>query len=183
MSANDVVTIEVQGTSSEFYPRRNFKIKTKYEKENSWGDLEDDDGNVIGQGWTEEDCLNIFMNKGPFEDIFTEDQKTLKEDPHYYGYEKSRMSDGWYMNNYTNPTDRWTMKVDYMESSGSYNAGFASLVGNAYTKHPLQDYVKAGVLTNTDKFESEVFGETRWQDFRTSLLGFPVMAFQKRKKM
>ena len=41
------------------------------------------------------------------------------------------------MNNYTNPTDRWTMKVDYMESSGSYNAGFASMVGNAYTKHPL----------------------------------------------
>ena len=182
MSANDVVTIEVQGTSSEFYPRRNFKVKTKYKKENSWGDLEDDDGNVIGQGWTEKDCLNIFMNKGPFEDIYTEDQKLLKEDPHYYGYEKSRMADGWYMNNYTNPTDRWTMKVDYMESSGSYNAGFASLVGNAYTKHPLKDYMDKGLLTNTDKLKSPVFNEMRWEDYRTSLLGFPVMAFQKRKK-
>ena len=182
MSTGDVVGIEVQGTSSEFYPRRNFKIKTKHGGECCWGDLEDDDGNVTGQGWTEEECLNIFMNKGPFEDIYEADKEKLKADEHYYGYEESRMSDGWYMNNYTNPTDRWTMKVDYMESSGSYNAGYASLVGNAYTKHPLQDYVKAGVLTNTNKFKNDVFGDMRWQDFRTSLLGFPVMAFQKRKK-
>lgn len=27
-----------------------------------------------------------------------------------------------------------------MESSGSYNMGFANLVGNAYSKHPLKDY-------------------------------------------
>ena len=182
MSTGDIVGIEVQGTSSEFYPRRNFKIKTKHGGECCWGDLEDDDGNVIGQGWTEEECLNIFMNKGPFEKIFDEDKKKLKEDEHYYGYEESRMFDGWYMNNYTNPTDRWTMKVDYMESSGSYNAGFASLVGNAYTKHPLKDYVDAGVLTDTGKFENDVFGNVRWQDYRTSLLGFPVMAFHKRKK-
>jgi hypothetical protein len=73
----------------------------------------------------------------------------LNTDPHYYGKESSRMADGWYMNNYTNPTDRWTMKVDYMESSGSYNAGYASLVANAYTKHPLEDYM--GVLTDTNK--------------------------------
>lgn len=184
MSTGDVVTIEVQGTSSEFYPRRNFKVKTKYEKPNTWGELEDDDGNPTGEfGWLEEDCLNIYMHKGPFEDIYAEDKEILKENDQYYGVEASRMVDGWYMNNYTNPTDRWTMKVDYMESSGSYNAGFASLVGNAYTKHPLQDYVKAGVLTNTDKLESPVFEEMRWEDYRTSLLGFPVMAFQKRKKI
>lgn len=182
MSSGDIVGIEVQGTSSEFYPRRNFKIKTKHGGECCWGDLEDDDGNVIGQGWTEEECLNIFMNRGPYEDIFEEDRKKLKEDEHYYGYEESRMFDGWYMNNYTNPTDRWTMKVDYMESSGSYNAAFASLVGNAYTAHPLKDYVDAGVLTNTDKLKNDVFKTMRWEDYRTSLLGFPVMAFHKKKK-
>lgn len=27
-----------------------------------------------------------------------------------------------------------------MESSGSYNMGFANLVGNCYSKHPLKDY-------------------------------------------
>ena len=188
MSSSDSVAIEVQGTSSEFYPRRNYKIKTKYGMDDEsnfcvWGDLEDDDGNKIGEGWTENSCLNIFMHKGPYEKIFDEDKEKLKADSHYYGSEKSRMSDGWYMNNYTNPTDRWTMKVDYMESSGSYNAGFASLVGNAYTKHPLKDYL--GVLDETDEFKSELpqfQRNIRWEDFRTSLLGFPVMAFHKRKK-
>ena len=182
MSANDVVTIEVQGTSSEFYPRRNFKVKTKYKKENTWGEIEDESGNKV-PGWEEDECLNIFMDKGPFEQVFKNDQKKLKEDNHYYGVEESRLSKGWYMNNYTNPTDRWTMKVDYMESSGSYNAGFASMIGNAYTKHPLEDYVKAGVLDKTSEFNNKVFGDTRWEDYRTSLLGFPVMAFQKRKKL
>ena len=180
MSSGDVVTIEVQGTSSEFYPRRNFKVKTKFKKENTWGNLKDDNGNITGEGWTEKDCLNIFMNRGPYADIFAADQAKLKADPHYYGKEKSRLNDGWYMNNYTNPTDRWTMKVDYMESSGSYNAGFASLVGTAYTKHPLQYYLESGAFSNTECLENDITGDVNWKDFRTSLLGFPVMAFQKK---
>lgn len=192
LTSGDTVTIEVQGTSSEFYPRRNYKIKTKMEKPDGsnfcvWGDTEevDEDGNPI-YGWTEDSCLNIYMHKGPFEEVYAQDKENLKADKQsHYGQEKSRLADGWYMNNYTNPTDRWTMKVDYMESSGSYNAGFASMMGDAYTKHPLKDYLD--VLTNTSKFKSEAelngnlcFEDTRWEDFRTSLLGFPVMAFHKR---
>jgi hypothetical protein len=71
-----------------------------------------------------------------------------------------------------------------MESSGSYNAGFASMVGNSYTKHPLQDYL--GVLGGVGELkpvEPKAIASDdgmRWQDFRTSLLGFPVMAFWKR---
>ena len=176
MTSGDTVTIEVQGTSSEFYPRRNFKIKTKYSAPNCWVDI-DEDGKEI-YDYTEDECLNIFMNRGPFADVYAADKLQLAADPHYYGYEESRLADGWYMNNYTNPTDRWTMKVDYMESSGSYNAGFASMVGEAYSKHPLQDYL--GVLSNTDKLENDITGGINWKDYRTSLLGFPVMAFQKK---
>ena len=185
MSAGDQVTIQVQGTSSEFYPRRNFKVKTKYKKDDKskfccWDDSVVNEDGTTG-AYTKDSCLNIFMHKGPFENIFNDDQKRLDADKQkYYGWEESRMSDGWYMNNYTNPTDRWTLKIDYMESSGSYNAGFASLVANAYTKHPLQDYLS--VLTNTDDLKSSVYNEMRWNDYRTSLLGFPIMAFQKRKK-
>ena len=179
LRADDVVTIQVQGTSSEFYPRRNFKIKTKRSTPNTWDDSIVNDDGTIGN-WAEDECLNIYMNRGPYEDIYKEDQAALAADPHYYGSEKSRLSKGWYMNNYTNPTDRWTMKVDYMESSGSYNAGFASMMGEAYSKHPLKDYVDAGVLTNTDKLKSPISGNIDWHDYRTSLLGFPVMAFQKK---
>ena len=173
MLNTDRVEFSVQGTSSEFYPRRNYKIKTKMDFENCWNEEE--------QKYEEEDNLNIFLNRGPFAEIYVNDKNKLAEDSKYLGHEESRMSDGWYMNNYTNPTDRWTMKVDFMESSGSYNAGFASMVGNAYTKHPLQDYLD--VMNGTDnlkpKVVSSVLSNIQWNDYRTSLLGFPVLAFQK----
>ncbi|MGN1342636.1 MAG: hypothetical protein ACI4VL_05370 [Bacilli bacterium] len=77
------------------------------------------------------------MNRGPYEEVYRADSQKLSVDSNYLGYEESRLSNGWYLNNYTNPTTKWTLKVDYMESSGSYNAGYAGLVANSYTKHPL----------------------------------------------
>lgn len=186
---NDKVNFEVQGTSSEFYPRRNYKIKSKVKGNFNWvnnEDLEDPkDANLEAGGiYTEDEGLNLFMNRGPYAEDFAADQEAVTADPKKIGYEKTRLADGWYMNNYTNATDRWTMKVDYMESSGSYNAGFASWVGNSYTKHPLQDYLK--VLGGTAKLKPIVDTTVcdddgmRWEDYRTSLLGYPVMAFWKR---
>ena len=149
-------------------------------------DLDEEDRTDEGGAYTEVEGLNIFMNRGPFAEDFVQDQVDIAANPKLAGYEKTRLADGWYMNNYTNPTDRWTMKVDYMESSGSYNAGFASLVGNGYTKHPLQDYIKAGVLGEKGKLKPVVSTSTadadgmRWEDFITSLLGFTVMAFWRK---
>ena len=195
MSSGDKVEFAVQGTSSEFYPRRNYKIKTKVEGDFNWKKAEDftdaekaelkaeelEKLETDGGLYMEEEALNIFLNRGPFAEVFVADKTKLAQDSKYLGHEESRCSDGWYMNNYTNPTDRWTMKVDYMESSGSYNAGFASLVGNGYTKHPLEDYLPN--LSGTNKLEpvvdSTVIKGIQWGDYRTSLLGFPVLAFQK----
>ena len=167
----DNCELVVQGTSSEYYPRRNYKIKTKTEYDTD-----------------EVERIHIFLNNGPYLEQY-------KDDP-----ESTRQS-YWYMNNYTNGTHKWTMKVDYMESSGSYNAGFASMVGTAYSKHPLKDYLDNGALSTTIqngegkdyngltpanvKFTDQAVDLTsnsniRWQDYRTSLLGFPVMAFHKR---
>lgn len=189
----DRVSFEVQGTSSQFYPRRNYKIKTKMEGKYCWmdnEDIEDEEDKDYENGgiWSEEEMLNIFMHKGPYAEIYTKEKALINSGEagrkEKYGYEECRLADGWYLNNYTNGTDRWTMKVDYMESSGSYNAGFASLVGNGYTKHPLQDYMP--FLSGTAKLKPIVNGVPtdddgmRWEDYRTSLLGFPVMAFQKR---
>ncbi len=200
--SSDLVNFEVQGTSSEFYPRRNYKVKTKMEGKFNWKpaeefsakDLEELDEEQLaklqeeGGLFEEEEALNIFMHKGPFATEYQTDVANAAKDTagKLAGKEATRMVDGWYMNNYTNPTDRWTMKVDFMESSGSYNAGLAGLVGNAYTKHPLQDYIDKGLLTNTSELkpviDSPKYTEINWDDFRTSLLGFPVMAFQKMKK-
>lgn len=164
---SDCASMSVQGTSSEFYPRRNYKIKTK------------NNDAVDGKK-----RVNIFLNRGPFKERYNADllgstQKeyilsttpfrndTLKyyeddkgekevifsaENPYkantYYikntayikrGDEKTRQK-YWYFNNYTCGTTKFTMKIDYMESSGTYNMGFANMVKNAYSKHPLDDY-------------------------------------------
>lgn len=166
----DYCEFVVQGTSSEFYPRRNYKIKlkTNYHK--------DATGNS-------DKLIHCLLNKGPFLQDYLTDQANVAAGTTKYGEESTRQS-GWYMDNYTNKTDRWTMKVDYMESSGSYNAGFASMAASAYSKHPLQDYIAAGAFSGEDSLITDAIpGNTniRWQDFRTSLLGFPVLAFHKQK--
>jgi hypothetical protein len=123
------------------------------------------------------------MHKGPYANLYAQEKAAVAADKKLYGHEECRLNDGWYMNNYTNGTDRWTFKVDYMESSGSYNAAYASMVGNAYSKHPLQDYLN--IISNKDKLGPDTRLKTtllseegiKWNDYRTSLLGFPVMAF------
>jgi hypothetical protein len=72
-----------------------------------------------------------------------------------------------YMDNDSVGTNKFTLKIDYMESSGSYNAGLANLVYNAYAgKHPLDDYG----LTN----------EVNTKDLRTNVKGFPILMFHEK---
>lgn len=164
---SDNAQMSVQGTSSEFYPRRNYKIKTKH------NDAIDGEKRV-----------NIFLNRGPFRDRYNADVNGSTQKPYilatssiynsnlkYYEddkgttevtfdenriYEKNKyyikntayVARGdeqtrqkyWYFNNYTCGTTKFTMKIDYMESSGTYNMGFANMVKNGYSKHPLDDY-------------------------------------------
>jgi len=55
-----------------------------------------------------------------------------------------------YMDNDSVGTSKFTLKIDYMESSGSYNTGFANLINNAYTKHPIDDYPFANKVITKD---------------------------------
>ena len=153
-TGNDVEMV-VQGTSSEFYPRRNYKLKTK----------NDQNG----------DNISIFLNKGPYAADY------LKYGSVYPTKEKDNPChvDFFYMDNYEVGTTKFTMKIDYMESSGSYNTGFANLVANAYSKHPLQDYVSKNRIVKEDGTKYEV-STSYLASLRTSVQGFPVMAFHKR---
>lgn len=112
----DHIVMQVQGTSSEFYPRRNYKAKTKNAAPGS-----------------DKSEVQMYMNRGPFA------QKYLDNDP-------STHLDFFYYDNDTVGTTKFTLKIDYMESSGTYNMGFANMVYNAYTHHPLEDYYKAGAI-------------------------------------
>lgn len=169
------VEMAVQGTSSEFYPRRNYKLKTKTEYKTEL--------NTEGA-----ENVNIYLNRGPFEADYAKhgEKLNVKEKKDEAGnvtqakYTNPCHTDFWYLDNYTVGTTKWTMKVDFMESSGSYNTGFANLVANAYSKHPLQDYINAGAFTNPDLLASEITKKMNWSDYRTSVQGFPVLAFHKK---
>lgn len=199
----------VQGTSSQFYPRRNYKIKTKT--------AFDADG---------KERVHIYLNRGPFLNDYLVDKELTKNFTEFVDpttgkdYKLKSAQKFFYMDNYTVGTTKFTMKVDYMESSGSYNTGFANLVDNAYSKHPLADYNAAHAFTKaiytksdapfnpdetyyTDEkgtkpeekptastytpgtyytitgYEDYTFGNLG--DYRTSVQGFKTLAFHKKR--
>jgi len=132
--------INVQGTSSQGYPRRNYKTKMKSAVKAT------DAKEVAHEDWgwfyTNEKFIEAKGGKASF--------KKWKQDNPNYG------------------TNKYTWKIDYMESSGSYNTGFANLVGNnIYTNHPLAYY------------HIPDFDDT---GLRTSVYGFPVLTFHKHSK-
>lgn len=185
--------MEVQGTSSQFYPRRNYKIKMKTE-------LDDD----------KVERTHFWLMGGPYAALFEEhdtkrDIEEVKDKETgeiiTQGYTNPCHTDWFYMDNYTNGTNRFTMKVDYMESSGTYNMGLANLVYNAYSKHPLEDYIKnnAFIMKDTNKTDDKDITDEvksklgssvldsngnklglKWADYRTSVKGYPVMAFHRK---
>ena len=126
--------IDVQGTSSQGYPRRNFKTKMK----SATGKKDAEKKDHADWGW--------FYTKG------SKANKSFKK---------------WNMDNEYYSTNKFTWKIDYMESSGSYNTGFANLMGNMYDYHPLENYNFDGI--------SPI-------GYRTSVYGFPVLVFQKHSK-
>ena len=197
----DKVNIGVQGTSSEFYPRRNYKLKLKNshdlihdtETENNNQKENELYSNTVFHKATEvyEDAVHLFLNRGPFLEDYNHDMNGLtqpeyilatgaydktatyytdengenqisfevetgnkyesdtyyRNNPDYvkFGKEKTRQK-YFYMDNDTCGTTKFTMKIDFMESSGSYNMGFANLVKHVYTKHPLDDLSKNKAL-------------------------------------
>ena len=154
------VEINVQGTSSQKYPRRNWK--TKYKKAKVW---------VFTKGPLAGLTLNnkyYFDSNGKHvtstlqgADESDEDYKTRSKG--FSGYKV--LSKKFHMDNETYGTNQFTWKIDYMESSGSYNTGLANLMGNKkhplYSKHPINDIG----LDNTD--------------LRTTVYGYPVLGFQR----
>ena len=196
VSRENKVEIAVQGTSSQFYPRRNYKIKFK------------------GTDAAGEDYIYMFMNKGPFAELYAAGIAGDAE-----ALEKCHL-EFFHYNNYHVGTNKFTMKIDFMESSGTYNMGLTNLVHSAYDKHPTDDYNKAGAFSKVSykvsneptansglqyfadskgsekvKFSTDnpyvpgkfylpeykpyTFSPDEVIDFRTNVQGFPVMAFWK----
>lgn len=133
------IDLSVQGTSSEFYPRRNFKAKTKIKVKDldaEGKEQYDQYGDIVTKSE-----YAMTAHRGPFAaDYEAGDKKSLK----YFYYDNDTVG-----------TNKFTLKVDFMESSGSYNMGLANLVKYAYSHHPLQDYNAANAFCEVDSTKSE----------------------------
>lgn len=143
------IDLGVQGTSSEFYPRRNYKAKTKVKR--TTGSINSITQEIDGISYNYEDeqtksFTRMTLNKGPFEETYKKwveegkDEKARKESSLPFEFFK-----------FDNPevgTSKFTLKIDFMESSGSYNMGLANMVNNAYAQHPLDYYQSRHVLVN-----------------------------------
>lgn len=127
--------LDVQGTSSQAYPRRNYKLKLKnadYWRYNGGPRANTEDRDITGKG-TNVWCMDI--------------------------------------ENSVVHNNKFTLKIDFMESSGSYNTGFANMVHYMYEKHPL-DYYKAFDKESFSGIEDNIL-----KTYRTSVQGFPVLTF------
>ena len=147
------VEIDVQGTSSQGYPRRNYKTKYKSatpseeKPNNKWAYTK---GSLAGQLLTDKHTVLQTMDRNG----------NLLDTP----VERS-LAKKFHMDNEELSTNKFTWKIDYMESSGSYNTGFANLMGNLqhplYSKHPLDDLGFNG------------------SNMRTTVYGYPVLTFHE----
>ena len=124
------VKLNVQGTSSQKYPRKNFKGKFKNAANNN--------------NWN---CTNEII----------QDKKLNK----------------FYMSE-TIAENTITWKADYMDSSSCHNTGFVSYAQDLYWNHPLDYLFKTDVGVGTPEL-----GSYR-QQYRTTLYGFPVLAFHQK---
>ena len=153
------VGINVQGTSSQAYPRRNFKTKFK----SATGKKDAD--KVVHNDW------GWYYTSGPYKEDYqtwltgkNAEGRAVDDDTRAEALARCAIKK-WNMDNTVCATNKFTWKIDYMESSGTYNTGFANLVGNSiYDYHPLSRYTGLG---------------TDGQGFRTSVYGFPVLVFHK----
>lgn len=140
-SAETKGSLDVQGTSSQGYPRRNFKWKAK-QKDATWK-----------------------YTNGPLKD-----QAIYEYDAESDSYKGSKLNDVSYkkyrLDSEIGETT-FCLKADYMESSGTYNTGFASFVKTTYDKHPLRDYG---------------LSEADTKKYRTTVYGFPIIVFSKHPK-
>ena len=161
--AADDVDLNVQGTSSQIYPRRNFKAKFKSAKK-TWvytaGPL---------AGYPIADVKYYFNTDGSYapetEQGADEDDETYAVRAKTFKNRYKVLNKKWHMDSEEIGVNKFTWKIDYMESSGSYNTGFANLMGNKiYSKHPLEDL-------NIDGMDASIY--------RTSVYGFPMMVFHK----
>ena len=167
--------ITPQGTSSMYYPKKNYRIYTQKNKDTRcFFSLVDDDGKLT--------------NALEFEDMmrwnFGEDEKDRI-------YEKWRGVNNVKKRKYSfkdnaQPVKCWCLKADFAETSSSHNTGIAKLWGDTLknsTAEVTKDNFVPVFKTNAQatietKYNNNINGDM--PDIRTTIDGFPIVVFGKK---
>lgn len=132
-------SLDVQGTSSQSYPRRNYKWKAK-QKDVKWY-YTIDDAKLSG--------MPIYK--------YDEEASAIKGKDVYVGTEiEGKEYKKYYLDSNIGETT-FCLKADYMESSGTHNTGYASFVSALYDKHPLEYYL-SGELKDKESIRTTIYG-------------------------
>lgn len=162
------VTIDVQGTSSQGYPRRNFQLKLKQ------GSADWNDENLMGVGnanpfricWWDGDEANKDIynmdNLGPY--------ITYKKNKTNPAKDKGTIKIGTF--NMANKS--LVLKADYMDSSSSHNTPGANLV-----QYLAGNYSEAGYDLRHPLKRLDPQGAK--ENYRTTVYGFPILLFWENK--
>ena len=118
--------------------------------------------------------------KGKFKDALRADDDSKKFGSFQYTHkklnEKTEPRKKYYIrDNIAETTFTW--KADFMDSSSSHNTGFASCAHDLYWNHPLDYYDDRAAA------DARVGGNrtgSYHQKYRTTLFGFPVLAFHQK---
>ena len=174
------VQLDVQGTSSQGYPRRNYKLKIK--KATDFG--KDLDGNSR-ETFMFEKWDGIEANKDIY---FNDSEHKLK---------KINIGSG-------NAETKFCLKADYMDSSSSHNTPLANFIQVLSTKHTsfdlrhplaqrettaynaeIQNALTANGVADTFELNGDTYTQTSFTksisgDFRTTVYGYPILCFHEK---
>lgn len=149
------VELDVQGTSSQGYPRRNYKLKTKkaYYKALDNKYVKDEEGKDTDQ-------IEIDGSL-PFQFQQWDGKEVTK-----FVYTKGKDSGKWDLGHGIKETT-FCLKADYMESSSTHNTGMANLVNRLSDKVGAFDFRHP--LVRNGKMDS----------CRTTIYGYPILLFHE----
>lgn len=173
-----------QGTSSMAYPIKNYRIYTnKKTKGTSYGEV-DCSVNAMYQGDSENP---LPWNFDPNSSIYSEQQLTDWSRGKYDGkaYAYSLRSPEYGDSVESAPANRFCLKADYAESSGTHNTGFARFANDIMkSSDPVisANYTSANEESRLPQQHAVAVGdqndENHWKfDIRSNIDGFPIYLF------
>jgi hypothetical protein len=170
-----------QGTSSMAYPVKNYRIYTNKDPKN----VSYPEGTTckVSAMWQGNSASPLPWNFDPESPVWSQEQKDSwkiqKYDEKSYGYQLRSTE---YGDSITSaPANRFCLKADYAESSGTHNTGFARFANDVMknsTAIVSANYTSANEESRLPQQHAVDKANPEWEyDVRSNIDGFPIYLF------